>query len=123
MKGLAFGFMVLGVVSVLIGMAWGIHMGVSNDHTLAPAHAHLNLLGWVSFSIFAIYYHLIPGADEGMLPKVHFALSLGGLVIITPGIAMSLQDKSDALAKAGSVISLLGMLCFLLVVLRGRKAT
>lgn len=122
MKGLAFWFMVLGVISVLVGMGWGIHMASSGDHVMMPAHAHLNLMGFVSFAIFAFYYHMIPGADAGTLPKLHFVLSLLGLVIVVPGIALSIMQRTDALAAAGSVISTLGMLCFLVVVLRGAHA-
>ena len=68
MKSISFWFFILGVASVLIGMVWGIQMSATHDHLLSPAHAHLNLLGWVSFSIFAFYYHLVPDAAEGTLP-------------------------------------------------------
>ena len=36
------------VIAVLVGMSWGIVMAISQDHSAMPAHAHLNLLGWVS---------------------------------------------------------------------------
>ena len=119
MKGLAFWFMALGVISALTGMGWGIYMAGTQDHGLSPAHGHLNLLGFVAFSIFAFYYHLIPGADVGRLPKVHFALSVVGLVVVVPGIVLAIQEVTEVLAASGSVISALGMLCFLVVVLRG----
>ena len=40
----------------IAGMAWGISMAISNDHAAMPAHAHLNLLGWVSLFLFGICY-------------------------------------------------------------------
>lgn len=122
MKGLAFWFMVPGVISVLVGMGWGLYMAGNGDHVMMPAHAHLNLMGFVSFAIFAFYYHMIPGADAGTLPKLHFVLSLSGLVVVVPGIALSIQERTDALAAVGSIISTLGMICFLAVVLRGAPA-
>lgn len=122
MKSISFWFFILGVASVLIGMIWGIQMSATHDHLLSPAHAHLNLLGWVSFSIFAFYYHLVPDAAEGTLPQVHFALAVSGLVLIVPGIAMAIQGQGETLAKLGSVLSVLNMLVFAAVVVRNRNA-
>ncbi len=118
MKGLAYWFLVPGVISVLVGMAWGIYMAATQDHLMAPAHAHLNLLGWVSFSIFAFYYHLLPEATGGRLPKLHFFFSVSGLITVVPGIALSKLAITTALATGGSILSAVGMLCFLIVVLR-----
>ncbi|OWU82479.1 hypothetical protein [Phaeobacter sp. 22II1-1F12B] len=122
MKSISFWFFILGVASVLIGMIWGIQMSATHDHLLSPAHAHLNLLGWVSFSIFAFYYHLVPDAAEGTLPQVHFTLAVSGLVLIVPGIAMAIQGQGETLAKLGSVLSVLNMLVFAAVVVRNRNA-
>ena len=36
--------------------ALGIAMAMRQDFTLAPAHAHLNLLGWVSMALYGLYY-------------------------------------------------------------------
>jgi hypothetical protein len=38
-------------------------MAASRDHSSTPAHAHLNLLGWVSLFLFGIYYRMHPTAD------------------------------------------------------------
>jgi cbb3-type cytochrome oxidase subunit 1 len=121
MKGLPFAFLIAGAISVTIGMVWGIQMSATHDHTLAPAHAHLNLLGWVSFSIFAFFYHLVPHAAEGYLPKAHFAVAVTGLIILVPGIALAIQGNGEMLAKIGSVLSLASMLLFVWVVLRAGR--
>jgi len=55
------------VLLVIAGMLWGIVMGISEDHSTMPAHAHLNLLGWVSLFLFGIYYHLHPTIDRNRL--------------------------------------------------------
>lgn len=120
MKGIAFCFFVLGLVAVLIGMVWGIMMGVSEDHTLAPAHAHLNLLGWVGFSIYAFYYHLVPQAAEGLLPRLHLGLAVLSVVVMVPGIVRTLTDVGHGMVKAGSMITVLSVLVFAVVVLRSR---
>ena len=119
MKGLALWFMVLGLISVSIGMGWGLYMAGTEDRLMAPAHAHLSLMGFVSFSIFAFYYHVVPGAGAGALPKLHFLLAVLGLSIAIPGIVLSKLGLTDALAAGGSFTFAVGMLCFLIVVLRG----
>ncbi|MCA0870610.1 cbb3-type cytochrome c oxidase subunit I [Seohaeicola saemankumensis] len=122
MNGIARYFMILGVVSVLIGMIWGIQMSATQDHGLSPAHAHLNLLGWVTFSIFAFYYHAVPEAAASRLAQIHLAVAALGLVTIVPGIVMALTGQGEGLAKLGSVLSLASMLIFGAVVLRRQGA-
>ena len=124
MKGIAFYFFALGVLSVLIGMGWGLQMAISGDHLLAPAHAHLNLLGWVTFSIFAFYYHLVPDAAEGTLPKLHLAVAVIGLALMIPGIAIAVSGGGEPLAAIGSLLSALSMLIFAVIVVKnGQRGT
>ena len=118
MKGIAQWFMLAAVASALGGMAWGIQMSASGEHLLSPAHGHLNLIGWVSCSIFAIYYSLVPAAAEGGLPRVHFALVIAALLLLIPGIPMAIRGTSEALAQAGSMVALASMLLFGWIVLR-----
>ena len=122
MKGISAYFMVLAVLSVTIGMTWGIQMSASHNHILSPAHAHLNLIGWVTMSIFAFYYHLVPGAQDGILPKLHLTVAVLGLITIVPGIVMAIRESGETLAKAGSMLTLLSMLLFLAVVLKSVRA-
>lgn len=122
MRGIAFWFLMLGILSALAGMVWGIQMAATGDHTLSPAHGHLNLVGWVSLGIFAFYYHTVPAAAVSRLAKVHLALATLGLIIMVPGIAMAISGSGEALAKVGSLVVLLSMLTFALVVLRSRES-
>lgn len=125
MKGIAFYFFAFAALCVTVGMAWGIHMSASADHSLSPAHAHLNLIGWVTMGLFGIYYHLTPHAAENVLAKVHLALAVAGVVIIVPGIVQAVQMKGETLAKLGSVLTILSMLVFLFTVLKnglGKRA-
>ena len=120
MKNVAHTFLVLAILCVLCGMAWGIVMAASGDHLLAPAHAHLNLIGWVTMALFGFYYHLVPAAGEKVIAKVHYAIATAGLVIIVPGIVMAIREEGEALAKLGSVLTLLSMLIFVFVVVTSR---
>lgn len=122
MKGIAFWFFALGVFAVLCGMVWGIQMSVTHDHTLSPAHAHLNLLGWVTFGLIGLYYHQVPAAAETGLARLHLLLATLGLVLIVPGIVLAITERTEVLAAAGSFITLAAMLVFGVIVLRSRSA-
>ena len=113
--------MVLAVVSGVIGMGWGIQMSATQDHSLSIVHAHLNLIGWVGFAIFAFYYHAVPQA-VGRLAQAHFWLALVGLIVVVPGIVMAVTEQGDILAKIGSVLTLASVLVFGIVVVRSGKS-
>jgi hypothetical protein len=42
------------VLFVLVGMGWGIQGGYNAGPLFFTAHAHLNLLGWVSLFLFGV---------------------------------------------------------------------
>ncbi|WP_117194199.1 hypothetical protein [Rhizobium terrae] len=124
MRNIAFYFFGAAVLCVTVGMFWGIQMGIVHDHTMAPAHAHLNLVGWTTMGLFGLYYTVTPGAAETMLAKVHFALAALGVLCLVPGIAMSVSGGSEGLAIVGSLLTAGSMLIFLVTVFRngiGRK--
>jgi cbb3-type cytochrome oxidase subunit 1 len=99
-------------------MTWGIYMGIIQDHGLASAHAHLNLVGWVTLALFGTYYHLTPAAAAAQLAKVHYGLALVGVALLVPGIALSITSGNPGLAIAGSFVTLASMLVFLYTVSR-----
>lgn len=118
MRGIGFYFFGLGAVCVTLGMFWGIQMSISGDHMLAGAHAHLNLVGWVTMALFGVYYTLTPSAAATGLAKIHLALAVGGVVIMVPGIAIVIRGGTDALAAAGSMLTAASMLVFLYTVFK-----
>ncbi|PVB63321.1 hypothetical protein [Labrenzia sp. 011] len=113
-------FFVSAVIFALIGMLWGIHMSMTADHVLAPAHGHLNLIGFVAMAVFGTYYALVPKAASGRLAIVHFVLALLTVLVLVPGIVLAINEDGEALAKIGSVLAVLTMLLFLTTVLRHR---
>lgn len=118
LRGIAFYFFVAGAICVTLGMFWGIQMSASQNHELAGAHAHLNLVGWVTLGLFGIYYHLTPKAAEGLLAKIHFAAAIAGVAVMVPGIALAIQGQSPLPAIVGSFLTLISMLIFLFTVFR-----
>lgn len=67
-------FLVIGALYLIIGIGFGMYMGGSQDFTLAPVHAHINLIGFVLMTLFGLAYRLIPALAGNALAKAHFWL-------------------------------------------------
>lgn len=108
---------VAAVACALGGMSWGIVMAITDDHLLAPAHAHLGLVGWVTLALFAIYYRLTPQANGTALSRIQATLAIAGVALMVPGIAVVVQGGPPAIAAIGAVLTLASMIVFAITVL------
>lgn len=122
MKCLPYWFLSVAVVHALVGMGAGIFMGITGDYTLAPAHAHNNLLGWVSMAIFGLYYALVPEVAARRLARVHFWLALIANIIFPIGIGLVVTGRGEVLSIVGSLLEVLSMLLFGVIVWTNRAA-
>lgn len=114
-------FFATGVVCVLIGMFWGMHMGMTEDFTLAPAHAHLNLVGWVTMALYGTFYALTRGTMSVRLAWMNYIFSLLGGVTMIPALSLFLasnDSKFIPVMVVGEVLTVIGMLIFALAVFR-----
>lgn len=109
-------FFAVGVLCVLCGMGFGMWMGAHGDFTAAPAHAHLNLVGWVTSALYGTFYAL---TRETLAPKLawtQFAVSAIGILIMIPSLFLLLLNGNDPKFEpgvtAGSMFVFLGMLLF-----------
>jgi len=102
------------VAMVVAGMIWGIAMGVSEDHSTFPAHAHLNLLGWVSLFLFGIYYHLHPSLDTNRLASVQVWIWIAATIVLSIGVALVHSGRTigDPIAAVSSLVILADTLLF-----------
>jgi hypothetical protein len=96
-------FFALGVICLLIGMGMGMNMGASEDFTLMPAHAHLNLLGWVTMAIYGTFYALTHASLKPKLAWTNFVLAAIGVVVMIPSLALYLPAH-DAKFIPGIVV-------------------
>ncbi|HEU5017421.1 MAG TPA: hypothetical protein VFT69_05560 [Pseudolabrys sp.] len=108
------------VILVLIGMALGIGMGVSQDFRLAPAHAHLNLVGFVALFLAGLYYNAVPEVAKTRLAAIHAWTAVIGAIAFPLGIALVMLDGPayDPVAIVGSLIVFAGMVLFAFIVCR-----
>ncbi|SCZ13196.1 hypothetical protein [Microvirga guangxiensis] len=114
----------LAVLFVIVGMAMGIGMAATQDHSIMPAHAHLNLLGWVSLFLFGIYYERRPALDTSRIAVIQVMLWSIGTVILTIAVAAIHLGYSaaDPVAGISSLIVLAAMLMFAYFVFRPAAA-
>ncbi len=110
----------LAVLFVIAGMAMGIGMAASQNHAIMPAHAHLNLLGWVSLFLFGIYYERRPSLDASKLAVAQVVLWSVGTVVLTIAVAAIHlgYTAADPIAALSSFVILAAMLMFAYFVFR-----
>jgi hypothetical protein len=116
--------MCVSVVVLLVGMLAGIAMGIQENFTLAPAHAHLNLVGGVLLFLFGLYYRLIPSAGSTRLATVQGWMHIAGSILFPAGIALVLVKGTAFIAApiVGSLVVTAAMALFVLIVFRTSRA-
>src|SRR6185312_8968140 len=111
------------VVLVIAGMGWGLQMAISDDHSAYPAHAHLNLLGWVSLFLFGLFYRLHPALDAARVARLQVMIWTAGTVVMVIGVAMIRTGyPGDPLAAVGSIAVLAIIAMFAWQVIRLERA-
>ena len=116
-------FLVVGALLLLSGMILGEYMGANENFTLAPLHAHINLLGWVTLALYGTFYTLTKDTYSPKLAWTNFVLSSVGILAMIPVLALLLTAPDGAktygpLAGAAGAIALLGLLVFLISAFR-----
>jgi drug/metabolite transporter (DMT)-like permease len=79
-----------------------------------PAHAHLNLLGFVSLFLFGFYYRLHPSLDRSRSALAQIAFWIVGTITMTVGVGLvhTGRDAGEPLAAIGSLVVLAAVLTF-----------
>jgi len=116
--------MCVSVVVLLAGMLAGIAMGISQNFTLAPAHAHLNLIGGVLLFLFGLYYRVIPQAGSTALAKVQGWLHIAGAILFPAGVAVVLTKGPafEVAPIAGALTVVAATTLFAVIVFRTSRA-
>jgi hypothetical protein len=108
------------VVMILIGLIMGVAMGASEDFRLMPAHAHLNLVGFVAVFLVGLYYAAVPAAAASRLALIQAWVLVIGAVVFPVGIGLVVMvgPQFVPLAIIGSLVVLAGMALFAFIVFR-----
>jgi hypothetical protein len=104
----------LAVVYLIVGVSMGIAMGVTQNFTLRPVHAHINLLGFTTLALAGLIYSVFPQAGESRLAKAHFWLMNLSLPVMLGGLAMVLFGHMVVVPvmALAEVAAALGVLAF-----------
>lgn len=117
---IASAMMCASAVILLIGMLAGVVMGIQQDFTLGPAHAHLNLVGGVLLFMFGLYYRLVPAAGRLAMAKVQGWLHIVGAILFPAGIALVVTKghSFEIAAIVGSLVVVIATALFVAIVFR-----
>lgn len=114
-------FFVTGGLFVLIGMFIGMYMGANEDFRISMAHAHLNLVGWVTMSLYGVFYALTAKTMSKKLAWINYILSTVGVLLMIPTLAVFLITRQASMVApmvAGEVLTVLSLLTFLVSAVR-----
>ncbi|MGH6738686.1 MAG: hypothetical protein ACREDY_06585, partial [Bradyrhizobium sp.] len=102
------------VILGVAGMIMGIVMAASGNHSVYPAHAHLNLLGWVSLFLIGIFYRYYPALDASRIALLQVWIWICGTVVLTLGVMAIFMGhmEYEPVAIVGSLIILADMVLF-----------
>ena len=84
------------VIFFIIGIAMGLQMSISGVHDVIGAHAHTNLLGWVSMALFGTYYALNPAKAERRAAQLHYFAYTIAVAIMVPSLYLLLKGYAGA---------------------------
>lgn len=101
----------------MIGVCWGLAMGVTQNHATYSAHAHLNLLGWLSLAMMGTFYATLGQDVSSKVKAANFAISNLGVLLMIPGVGMYLGQAAPPavygpMITAGSLLVALGFFVF-----------
>lgn len=113
------------ILFLIAGIVIGIAMSISGKHNVTGAHAHANLLGWVTMAIFGVYYALAPAKADSRLAMIQYGVYTLGVLVMIPALYFLLlgNPQVEPLVAAGSLITFAGVLLFAVVLFTGERAT
>lgn len=115
-------FLRTSVILLIFGMGVGIYMGINEDFTYAPVHAHLNLAGGVMMFVAGLFYNSRPGLSSRAI-GVHYAIQLLGALMLPLGIYGSISKAAwfIPVVGIGSLLTFVAMIFFAVMVFLGTK--
>ena len=114
----------MSVVYFVVGIVMGLYMAISHDHSTAPAHAHVNLLGWVSLALCGLLYELYPDLKRHWLATAHSWLHVTALPIFMTALFFYERGNTEfvPVVAIGANLTGVGILLFAINVITRLRA-
>ena len=115
-------YLIAAAVYGVIGMGLGIVMGAQQEFSMAPVHAHINLLGWVALTLYGLVYHVVPSMTNGKLGTIQFYLANIGLLLMIPALTMVLKGNTSVVPvlAVGEICTIAALILFLVNLWKNR---
>jgi hypothetical protein len=113
------------VLYALAGMVLGMFMGATQDFTMRPLHAHINLLGWAGLALMGAFYGVAGGRAPARLGWTVFAVANAGNVLLLSQLYKIVHGKPPFVPAlmGGEMLVVASMALFgVCVLMAGRKA-
>ena len=105
MTAVAKGFLVSAIGYGLLGMLLGLQMAITQDHGQMPTHAHIMVIGWVSFFLFGLFYLRLGRTVNEWLAVLHFWVAQLSLIFLMVGLWLvySGRPQYEPIAAVSSI--------------------
>lgn len=106
-------FIGLGLIFLVVGMAFGMWMGIAHHLEFAAAHAHWNLVGFVTSCLYGLIHRAYPRLAESKLTWPQCVIHVTGVLIFSPGIILAITAQQEIGAIVGGSLIIAAALMFL----------
>ena len=112
------------ILFLIAGICIGIYMSMSENHAVVGAHAHINLLGWVTSALFGTYLALNPAKAVGLLPRIQYFVYVLGVIVMGGSLYLMLEGNTALVpvVAASSIVAFVGVLLFAVIIFRPANA-
>ena len=106
------------ILFLIAGISVGIYMSISGNHAVTGAHAHINLLGWVTSALFGTYLALNPAKATGLLPRLQYFVYVIGVLLMGVSLYLMLDGNAgmEPIVATASIIAFAGVLLFAIII-------
>jgi hypothetical protein len=106
------------ILFLIAGISIGIYMSISGNHAVLGAHAHVNLLGWVTSALFGTYLALNPAKATGPLPHLQYFVYVIGVIVMGASLYLMLDGNTAMVpvVAGASLVAFAGVLLFAVII-------
>ncbi|MCP8883859.1 hypothetical protein NIM87_10140 [Devosia sp. XJ19-1] len=106
------------ILFLIAGISIGIYMSMSGNHNVVGAHAHINLLGWVTSALFGTYLALNPAKANGTLPRLQYFIYVIGVIVMGASLYLMLDGNTAMVpvVAGASLVAFAGVLLFAVII-------